>query len=259
MRALAVIFAAILAIASLAASALAGSLLWICLVVGVVAAVGLAVVPLMSEQRAERDRERADNAEESALDPAIEMRLLMFETLGPVARAVARMAPLTPAKRGTDAMDALKGSLAAALGLVAGEDKRATIFVRRTDPDGIDVFAPHEALSSGRGDPPVSRFRPDSTEGQEVWRAAGADEPRFCRDLDTDPPPGLVSRPMRRYKTFITVPITYRDEPVGLLTVNALKAGELDERDTFTMQTIAALAAAVYGLLGERWPGVGGA
>ena len=65
---------------------------------------------------------------------------------------------------------------------------------------------------------------------------------RLCPNLDTHPPRGWDGKD-RDYKTFISVSVFADTTAYGMLTVDALHPGDLDERDVDLLTLMAGLVA----------------
>ncbi|WP_448062843.1 GAF domain-containing protein [Cellulomonas hominis] len=187
-----------------------------------------------------------------AADARDEFRLTLYDQFAPISRQLSLMATVPAADRKIELGKTIRDALNCAVGLTPAEKVRATYFKRVEHPESVPAFEPD--ATAGRGDPPQSVFRRDPTdvEGWPVWESAEADRPRFCRDVQSEPPPGWDVTKVRKYRTFITVPVRSGDDLVGLLTVNAPKPGDLSEDDVGTMWVIAGLVGAAIGIADGR-------
>ena len=90
-----------------------------------------------------------------------------------------------------------------------------------------------------------------------MWDYARRGEARFVRDLELEDIPHIDRSRVRKYRTFITVPILLDEEPAGLLTINAPEPGDLAESDVVTMFAIADLIAAALRQVDGKFPSKG--
>ncbi len=63
---------------------------------------------------------------------------------------------------------------------------------------------------------------------------------RLCTDTGIDPPPGWNNK-TRDYRTFISVAVVAGNTAYGMLTVDALNPGDLEERDVDVLAVMAGL------------------
>lgn len=181
-----------------------------------------------------------------------EFKVAVSDQLGPLARELSKMAKEPAAKKKGQLDAAIRTCLAAASGLAGASTRTRATYFRRAQRRNHEAFVPGPSL--GRGDPPQSEFVKGvgSIEGDAVWAAAEADQPRFVVDVRTEPPPGWDRDRHRAYRTFITVPVRSGDLLVGLLTVNAVEPGDLTENDVSIMQIIAGLLGTAIGMANSR-------
>lgn len=194
----------------------------------------------------------------SAAQARAEKKVEMNDQLAPLAYKLAKIpaAGGLPQRR-TAIASFLTKTVATCVSLTDQERSRATFYEVVGEP-GSRAFTPAE--SSGRGDPAKSTFQEgDGADGDVVWTKAFAGEPTFVRDWRSEPPEYFdVARTDRKYLTFITVPILTHDGPVGLLTVNGPKPGDLTSSDVEMMQMLADLCVAAIGMGDGKCPAMGG-
>jgi hypothetical protein len=75
---------------------------------------------------------------------------------------------------------------------------------------------------------------------------------RLCTNIAVDPPPGWNDKE-RDYKTFISVAVVGGNTAYGMLTVDALNPGDLEQRDVDLLTVMAGLVATAMGM--EPIPG----
>lgn len=187
-----------------------------------------------------------------------EFKLVVYDQLGPLARELTLFARLNVPDRRARLAQALQVATNCAVGLAHSTRVRATVYRRTKTQEGFDCFEPH--TSQGRGDRPQTIFvkGAGSEEGDDVWKRAEEDVPRFVRSVKKEVKkknlPGWDETRVRSYKTFITVPIRAGDDLVGLLTINAPKPGDLSNNDVLTMQVMAGLLGTALGMANLQWP-----
>lgn len=173
--------------------------------------------------------------------------------LAPLASSLSRIpsrGPLRERQRGVAVF--LADATNACVGLPGVKGVRATFFAV-DEVDEARRFSPWD--TKGRGDPPVSVFRRDDDgEGAEVWRLADVGEARFVYDTETEEIPFFNRNRERKYRTFITVPVTVGGDAVGLLTMNAPEPGDLTSEDVDTMRLVADLVATALGMVDGKCP-----
>lgn len=202
-------------------------------------------VSWLADRETKRQREKAKRE-------AVEFVEAFDYQVGPVVKRLAELAAMGSAN-GKERCAALCSQIVAAAAALPGTDGvRASIYERQKR-----TFVPREDFTVGRSDMPRTKFTNRNVEGRAVWELAEAGTTRFCEDVHHDPPPGFDPAISRHYRTFITAPVMHNETPVGLLTVNAGKPGDLTEQDARTMTILAALLATTYALGGSKWPSAG--
>lgn len=98
----------------------------------------------------------------------------------------------------------------------------------------------------GRNTGPRNEFVAGDDAGNEALRVLDARETKFVRDTDDDPPPGWKRD--RDYRTYIQVAVVSGSTPFGLLTVDAVNAGDLTELDQRLIELIALLLGCALGV-----------
>ena len=189
---------------------------------------------------------RAKNAETTAevreLEARADTRAAVNDALDPILRQLGKIS----AERSKPARDRLIAQsipfvLNAASNLIGAERSRACWF-ELTD-DAPPRLVPQ--LDAGRSGSASTIFEPNTQSGDAAIGMVLAGENLLCRDIDTEPP-GWDSSKQRDYKTFISVSVTAADTVFGMLTLDALEAGDLTNDDLHMLGLMAsALAAAL--------------
>ncbi|WP_187776143.1 GAF domain-containing protein [Antrihabitans cavernicola] len=87
-----------------------------------------------------------------------------------------------------------------------------------------------------------SEFVEGTTDGNAAISMVERDDHRLCIDVVTEPPPGWNDK-KRDYRTFVSVPVVAGGVAYGMLTVDALEPGDLDENDANVLRVLAGLLA----------------
>jgi DNA-binding response OmpR family regulator len=95
-----------------------------------------------------------------------------------------------------------------------------------------------------------TEFVEGTVHGDYVIKKVTENEADFFPDLDDKAPEGFDVKSVR-YRTFISVPVVAGDTAYGLLTVDALKAGQLSELDLDLMRVMAGLVATAMAMAHE--------
>ena len=192
-------------------------------------------------------------AEASRTQARVERTVEFTDVLAPLVNGLKDI-PRTGAvgDRRTSVATFVASALGGCTGLTDAKRTRATVY-QVVNTGGTRTFVPWD--STGRGDRPVSEFlEGDGGEGEEVWMRAREGQERFVPDITTADLPHFDRTRVRHYRTFIPVPIILGGLPVGLLTINAPKPGDLVESDVDTMFAIADLIAAALRQLDGEFP-----
>jgi putative methionine-R-sulfoxide reductase with GAF domain len=85
------------------------------------------------------------------------------------------------------------------------------------------------------------RGRPD---GDFVFGLLEKDQPYFCEDVRTQPPPGWDASRDRDYRTFISVPARVGGRSMGMVTADAPEVGDLNEQNEALLRVFGTVIAA---------------
>lgn len=190
---------------------------------------------------------RAKAAERTAevreLEARTDTRAAVNDALDPILRQLGAIsAEHSKPARDRLIAQAIPFVLTAASNLIGSERSRACWF-ELTD-DVPPRLVPR--LDAGRTGSASTMFEPNTPSGDAAIAMVLSGENLLCRDIDTEPPPGWDSSKRRDYKTFISVSVTAADTAFGMLTLDALEAGDLTNDDLHMLGLMAsALAAAL--------------
>lgn len=188
-------------------------------------------------------RSRESSAVERELVARTETRAAMNDALDPILRQLGEIS----SERRKPARDKLIAQtvpfvLAAASNLI-GPDRSRACWFELTDTGPVQLVPKHHA---GRAGSPRTTFTENTTAGDAAIGMVLRGENRLCDDIDKEPPPGWDVSKQRDYKTFISVSVIAADTAYGMLTLDALKPGDLDSDDLHLLSLMAgALAAAL--------------
>jgi len=85
-----------------------------------------------------------------------------------------------------------------------------------------------------------SNFVEGTPSGKDAIAMVESNGHLLCKDTRTSPPPGWGMKE-RDYRTFISVAVAVGDTAYGMLTVDALNPGDLEERDVDLLTVMAGL------------------
>lgn len=211
------------------------------LFVAQVSATGMAF--LVPQVRQIRARRREATAAERELAARTETRAAMNDALDPVLRQLGRISSekSKPARKEIIAA-AVPFVLHAASNLIGPDRSRACWFELTDDNPARLVPIQH----AGRSGSPRTTFTEGTAAGDAAIGMVLNDENRLCEDIVADPPPGWDESKSRDYKTFISVSVAAGDTAYGMLTLDALEPGDLNNDDLHLLSLMAgALAAAL--------------
>lgn len=202
---------------------------------------GLAfLIPQARQLHAKRGEETAEQRE---LEARADTRAAVNDALDPILRQLGDIS----AERSKPARDRLIAQaipfvLNAASNLIGSERSRACWF-ELTDETPPRLVP---RLAAGRTGSPTTTFEAGTAAGDATIGMVLAGENRLCRNIETEPPPGWDGTKQRDYKTFISVTVAAGDTAFGMLTLDALEAGDLTNDDLHMLGLMAsALAAAL--------------
>lgn len=136
-------------------------------------------------------------------------------------------------------------ALTAAATLLGGKDDvRASLFmVEGSAP--TRRLVPGPSSSWGRSDMAGTRFEESSALGRTVFELLDRDEVGRCSDIATSPPTGWVaSSPLPKWRSFISAPVVWQGQLLGMLTVDSLVVDDFaDPEDPPLVTTLAGLLA----------------
>ncbi|SHG74096.1 GAF domain-containing protein [Geodermatophilus nigrescens] len=86
-------------------------------------------------------------------------------------------------------------------------------------------------------------FDEQTTLGATVLTALDKRDVVYCRDISEEPPAGWVERPTK-WRSFLSAPVIYEEQLLGMLTVDSPVADDFDlDRDAGMVFTLAHLLA----------------
>lgn len=207
----------------------------------IVATLIAAGLPAYSAFRAKR---RESQAAQREIDVRTQTRIEMNQALDPIVRCLADGAH-TPGLGGR----VLGMVLTQAAELIGPDhETRSCYFALKPGPPKKLVPTRYR---HGRMDKPRSTFVAATEDGDDAIALVEANGHRFCKDTSKDPPPGWNNKE-REYRTFISVAVAAADTAYGMITVDALKPGDLEERDVDLLTVMAGLFATATRLTPPR-------
>lgn len=207
--------------------------------------VATAMAFLVPQVRQVRSRRREVTAAERELAARTETRAAMNDALDPILRQLGRISSerLKPARKELIAAT-VPFVLHAASNLIGPDRSRACWFELSDDTPTRLVPIQH----AGRSGSPRTTFREGTAAGDAAIGMVLNGENRLCEDIDADPPPGWDESKTRDYRTFISVSVAAGDTAYGMLTLDALEPGDLNNDD---MRLLGLMAAALAAALAQ--------
>lgn len=209
------------------------------LIAAQVAATALAF--LVPQVRQIQARRREATASDRELAARTETRAAMNDALDPILRQLGRISSqrLKPARKELIAAT-VPFVLHAASNLI-GPDRSRACWVELTDDNPTRLVPVQHA---GRSGSPRTTFTEGTPAGDAAIGMVLNGENRLCEDIDTNPPPGWDNSKTRDYKTFISVSVAAGDTAYGMLSLDALEPGDLNDDDLHLLSLMAAALAA---------------
>jgi hypothetical protein len=204
-------------------------------VAGVVTA---AVAPMVATWRAKK-REAA--AGEREIEARTQTRLEMNEALDPIVRRLATSANNNVVGVRREVLSLVTKTAAEIIG---PDGTRSCYFDLLPGPPKTLVPTDYHA---GRMGSTRSRFVAGTVDGDAAIAMVESSGHRLCVDIGIDPPPGWNDKE-RDYKTFISVAVVGGDTAYGMLTVDAMNPGDLEQRDVDLLTVMAGLLATAMGM-----------
>jgi hypothetical protein len=190
---------------------------------------------------ARRARVREKGAEQREKDAIASTFLVVNRSLDPIVRSLAEGI----ARRRPGLVHQILDAAVGAAGDVIrpGRGLRACYLNVEQGPPRRLVLGEHQR---GRVVPnPQTEIVENTPHGKHVFDKFGKNESEFNPNVDEHPPTGLSKEEIAAlgYKTFISVPVVAGGFGYGLLTVDGLKPGDLEDRDADVMRVFAGLVA----------------
>ncbi len=107
------------------------------------------------------------------------------------------------------------------------------------------LLAPAPNSSVGRSDMASTRFDETTPLGRTIFELLDHEEVGRCSDIVTSPPAGwFASSPLPKWRSFISAPVVWRGQLLGMLTVDSLVVDDFtDPEDPPLATTLAGLLA----------------
>lgn len=205
---------------------------------GVALMVLTAGIPTWEQWRQVRQRRTAETLATKAV---ADLRIAMADVLEPLTSLLGDINKAHGPYRRELQGQAVQAVLNSAAFVVDTERARACFFRLEAGPP--KRLKPEKW--AGRSGKPHSRFVAGAPDGDAVLKMIDEEDRRYCPDVDAEPPPGW-SGTSSGYRTFVAVPVFAGNECYGMLTVDALRPGDLAmEEDSGLVDVFAHLLAAI--------------
>jgi transcriptional regulator with GAF, ATPase, and Fis domain len=222
-------------------------------VLSVAASVVAAAVPAYEQIRKERLR---SEAEQAAIEAAVEMQVTMNDALDPIVRQLGRIATADGRHdRETLQSATIAMILDSAAHLIDAERVRATWF-RLADGKQRRLLPEQYA---GRADEPVTPFTEGTVEGDHAFAMIRHNQLLLYTDLSRDAPAGWRRPVQRDYRSFLAVPVAAGHTAYGMLTVDAVDVAGVTDAEVPLVRLLAGLLAGALaiGSTDEGFPWIG--
>jgi GAF domain-containing protein len=203
-------------------------------------AVGL---PLRAEHNA---RVRARTAEQIAEDASARIQLVLNDALEPLAYLIGQITDRRSWTRGRELVELqgqAKAVVLSAAAEVLGADRLRACFFAFVDERPARLVP---AGFQGRAEQPRTMFVAGTELGDFALGMLARREDLFCADVRAAPLPGWEPGG-HAYRTFIAVPVATEARQFGVLTVDGLEVGDLDEADVAAVRVLGRLLAVALG------------
>lgn len=211
------------------------------LIVGGAVLTGVAVaLPLRQQRRAARARADAVAAVQ---DARTSTRIALQDALDPFVHLMTRLARAGATDKARLRGEAIQLAVTTTAALAGPERVRVCFFVRDPGPPEtlrLERFA-------GRAGAPTVVFAEGSTAGEAALRVARRGTWTYVADTD-ETRPRFIWDIAPVYRTLLAGPVATPDEVYGMLTLDALRPGELARVDLALVQFLAGLLAAALAL-----------
>lgn len=177
--------------------------------------------------------QEARAAEDLALQYETRLALALGDAVTPIAHLLGRMASGPAGERALVRGQLVQRIVDAAAELCGAERARAAFFE-------ISGDAMRPVAWAGRGDAPTATFERGTPPGDVAHEIVARRAHLFVPDL-ADPPAGVEIGPHAEYSTFLSVAVYAGGDSFGLLTVDAVEVGDLDDGDVDVARALAQL------------------
>jgi hypothetical protein len=209
------------------------------LVASIVFAVVAAVAPGLDTQLRRRREQAVERLIAEARQGAV---VALNDGLDPLVETLGELAAANSADRPAVLRKLITQALNSAAQIIGPERTRVSFFhvLARRRPQRI-VCDNNSAGRAGRVQTVFERGRPD---GDFVFGLLEKDQPYFCEDVRTQPPPGWDASRGRDYRTFISVPARVGGRSMGMVTADAPEVGDLNEQHESLLRVFGTVIAA---------------
>ncbi|GAA0903684.1 GAF domain-containing protein [Pseudonocardia zijingensis] len=200
-------------------------------------------IPMRAEHNA---RVRARTAQQVAEDAEARIRLVLDDTLEPLTYLIGGITDRPRWSFGREAVELqgqAKAVVLAAAAELPGADRLRSCFFTRVDERPVRLVP---AGFHGRAEQPRTTFVEGTELGDFALDMLARRLDLFCADTKAASPPGWEPGG-HAYRTFIAVPVATEARQFGILTVDGLHVGDLDEDDVATVRVLARLLAVALG------------
>lgn len=134
----------------------------------------------------------------------------------------------------------IRAALAGVVGLI-GPDRVRACWFDLTESGGRRRLTP--SAHAGRAGAPRTTFVEGTDAGDAALALIDENRGRYCPDVGSVPPPGWNAKARKEYRTFVSVPAIAGSTGYGMLSIDALKPGDLLPQDESLLRLMAGLLA----------------
>jgi GAF domain-containing protein len=188
---------------------------------------------------------------------AIRAKVMINDALGPIAGQFARLAALADPSERAQVRDHIIPMILTSVEEVVAIGKTAYRVRVCWYPydEGVDRLIPGTYV--GRSTAPTTVFSNDNDEGKTVLALLKNNKPYINRNVPKSPPIGWYAVNHGDYRSLIAVPVIAGNIGFGILFVDALRIGALNEADLDVVKLFADHLASAVALGSKGWPNGG--
>lgn len=207
--------------------------------IGVLASALTVLLPALEIRR---ERRRIVAAEQMAADRLAEYKVTTNDMLIPLSLAVTDVLTTSSGAARREARQSLRQMTVDFAAEYVGPERSRSCFYGLEDDPATGARTLRLRAWHGRNKPPRPRFDPADEVDSQVFALVNSLDSMIVRDVQEVHQLGWTD--LSEYRTFIAVTVCAGEQPLGLLTLDSLRAGDLSEEDLDLVRLFAQLLAA---------------